>query len=141
MWPTLKEIDAVTEKIIGCAIEVHKTIGAGLLESTYRECLSIEMRSAKLNFDCQRTIKLSYKGEPINTKLQVDLLVENLVVVELKAVETLHPVHQSQVITYLKASGCPSGLLLNFNVTAMTAGIKRLEHPELYPLKKKIFPS
>lgn len=137
MWPTLKEIDAVTEKIIGCAIEVHKTIGAGLLESAYRECLSIEMRCVKLSFERQRSIALSYKGTPINTKLQVDLLVENLVVVELKAVDTLHPVHQSQVITYLKATGCPSGLLLNFNVTAMAIGIKRLEHPEFYPLKKK----
>ena len=70
----------------------------------------------------------------------MDLLVENLVVVELKAVETLHPVHQSQVITYLKASGCPSGLLLNFNVTAMAAGIKRLEHPDMYAIKKGSFP-
>lgn len=141
MWPTLNDIDAVTEKIIGCAIEVHKTVGAGLLESAYRECLSIEMRSARLSFECERAINLSYKGVPINTRLQIDLLVENLVVVELKAVELLHPVHQSQVITYLKASGCPSGLLLNFNVTAMTAGIKRLEHPEMYTLKKKSFPS
>ena len=80
MWPTLQEIDAITEKIIGCALEVHKTVGAGLLESAYRECLSIEMRSVKLSFDCQRAIKLSYKGAPINTKLQVDLLIENLVV-------------------------------------------------------------
>ena len=141
MWPALEEIDAITEKIIGCAIEVHKTVGAGLLESAYRECLSIEMRSAKLAFDCQRAIKLSYKESPINTKLQVDLLVENLVVVELKAIETLHPVHQSQVITYLKATGCPSGLLLNFNVTVMTAGIRRLEHPDFFALKKKVFPS
>jgi len=140
MWPALQEIDQVTEKIIGCAIEVHKTVGAGLLESAYCECLSIEMQSAKLSFECERTVRLSYKSVPINTKLQVDLLVEGLVVVELKAVETLHPVHQSQVITYLKASGCPSGLLLNFNVTAMTFGIKRLEHPELYTLKKKSFP-
>ena len=66
MWPTLKEIDAVTEKIIGCAIEVHKNAGAGLLESAYRECLSIEMHTAKLSFECQRTIRLSYKGVPIN---------------------------------------------------------------------------
>src|SRR5687768_10948499 len=103
MWPTLQEIDSITERIIGCAIEVHKTVGAGLLESAYRECLSIEMRSAKLSFECQRSIKLLYKGIPITTNLQVDLLVENLVVVELKAVETLHPVHQSQVVTCLKA--------------------------------------
>jgi len=141
MWPSLEEIDQLTERIIGCAIEVHKTLGAGLLESVYRECMIIEMRSAQLRFDCERPVQLSYKGVLLNSTLRVDLLIDELVVVELKAIESLHPVHQAQVITYLKLSGCPSGLLLNFNVTAMKAGVKRLEHPDLYFHKKQKFSS
>ena len=136
MWPSLAEIDQLTEKIIGCAIEVHKTLGAGLLESVYRDCLIIEIRCAQLTFESDRALNLSYKGIPINRTLRVDLLVEGLIVVELKAVETVHPVHQSQVITYLILSGSPSGLLLNFNVTAMRLGVRRLHHPDLYKVLK-----
>jgi GxxExxY protein len=141
MWPTLTEIDRLTERIIGCAIEVHKTFGAGLLESMYRECLVIEMKRARLNFESERAVKLSYKSVPIDSTLRIDLLVEGLIVVELKAVETVHPVHQSQVITYLTLTGSPSGLLLNFNVTAMRLGVRRLHHPELYKQQKPDFSS
>ena len=94
------------------------------------------MRCAQLTFESDRALNLSYKGIPINRTLRVDLLVEGLIVVELKAVETVHPVHQSQVITYLILSGSPSGLLLNFNVTAMRLGVRRLHHPDLYKLLK-----
>lgn len=94
------EIEQLTERIIGCAIEVHKTLGAGLLESVYRECMIIEMENAQLRFEQERCVRLSYKGVPIDSTLRVDLLVEGVVVVELKAIECLHPIHQSQVITY-----------------------------------------
>lgn len=115
-------------------------LGAGLLESVYRECLIVEMTNARLRFESERCIKLSYKGVPINSKLRLDLLVEGIVVVELKAVECLHPIHSSQVITYLKLTDCPAGLLLNFNVTRMKAGVKRLDHPDLYTQKKRNLP-
>ena len=141
MWPNLTEIDRLTERIIGCAIEVHKTVGAGLLESVYRECLVIELKRAQLNFESERAVKLSYKSVPIYSTLRIDLLVEGLIVVELKAVETVHRVHQSQVITYLILTGSPSGLLLNFNVTAMRFGVRRLHHPELYKQQKSNFSS
>ena len=129
------ELEQLTEAIIGCAIEVHKTIGAGLLESVYRECMILEMQNAGLCFESERCIGLTYKGVPINSRMRLDLLVEGTVVVELKAIECLHPIHQSQVITYLKLSDCPAGLLLNFNVTVMKSGVKRLTHPDLYRLK------
>jgi GxxExxY protein len=139
MFPALADIEHLTEKVIGCAIEVHRMLGAGLLESVYRECMIIEMRSAQLRFESERHITLAYKGVPISSKLRLDLLVEGVVVVELKAIECIHPIHQSQVITYLKLSDCPAGLLLNFNVTSMRAGIKRLDHPDFYTPKKKRF--
>lgn len=130
------DINQITKKIIGCAIEVHKTLGAGLLESVYRECMVIEMRTAGLRFESERHLKLTYKGVPINSTLRLDLLVENCIVVELKAIEAIHPIHQSQVITYLKLSDCPAGLLLNFNVTVMKSGVRRVDHPDLYIEKK-----
>ena len=125
-------INRLTETIIGCAIEVHRTLGAGLLESVYRECMIIEMTHAQLCFEHERQIKLTYKGVLINSSLRLDLLVEGIVVVELKAIECVHPIHLSQVITYLKLTDCPAGLLLNFNVTSMRNGIRRLDHPDLY---------
>ena len=126
----------MTEKIIGCAIEVHRTLGAGLLESVYRECMNLEMMSAQLRVENERQIKLLYKGVSLNGRLRIDLLVEGMVVVELKAIECIHPIHLSQVITYLKLSDCPAGLLLNFNVTAMKTGVRRLDHPDLYMKEK-----
>jgi GxxExxY protein len=96
--------------------------------------LSLKTRASSLNPSV--CIKLSYKGVPINTSLRVDLLVDGIIVVELKAIEALHPIHSSQVITYLKLANCPAGLLLNFNVTRMKAGVKRLDHPDLYTQKK-----
>ena len=132
-----EHINQLTETIIGCAIEVHKTLGAGLLESVYRECMVIEMTHAQLCFERERHIKLMYKGVPINSRLQLDLIVEGLVIVELKAIECVHPIHLSQVITYLKLADSPAGLLLNFNVTAMRNGVRRLDHPALYTPKSE----
>ena len=132
---TSDDLDALTEKIIGCAIEVHRTLGPGLLESIYRECLTIELTASQLGFDIERQIPLDYKGHRIRGDLKLDLLVEDCVVVELKSVERLHPVYSAQVITYLKLTGCPAGLLLSFNATTLRAGLKRLDHPDRYVKK------
>jgi len=126
------EIEKLTEAIIGCAIEVHRTLGPGLLESVYRECLLVELGRHQLKTECGHAVSLAYKGEPIRSRLVLDLLVEDCVVVELKAVECLHPVHQAQVITHLKLTGCPAGPLLNFNATTLRAGLRRLSDPDRY---------
>jgi GxxExxY protein len=129
------EINALTERIIGCAMEVHRTLGPGLLESIYRECLTIELSASQLGVVSERQIPLDYKGRRVRGELKLDLLVEDCVVVELKSVERLHPVHSAQVITYLKLTGCPAGLLMNFNATTLRAGLKRLDHPDRYVSK------
>jgi|SRR5580765_2818177 len=136
MIATGEGLEALTEKIIGCAIEVHRILGPGLLESVYRECMMIEMRGECLRFVCEQQIALDHKGQRVRGALKLDLLVERCVVVELKAVERIHPVHSAQVITYLKLTGCPAGLLMNFNSTTLKAGLKRLDHPNLYVKKK-----
>jgi len=137
MIPTDADVERLTEKIIGCAIEVHRTLGAGLLESVYTQCMGIELRNAQLRFESERRLELMYKGAPVSSDLRLDLLVEGVVVVELKAVDCIHPIYLSQVITYLKLTGCPAGLLLNFNVTSLRAGVRRLNHPNRY--KRKSF--
>jgi GxxExxY protein len=128
-------VDALTEKIIGCAIEVHRTLGPGLLESVYRECLILELENNGLRVDSEKRVPLEYKGKRITSRLKLDLLVESSVVVELKAVERSHPAHRAQVITYLKLTGCPAGLVLNFHGTTLKAGLKRLDHPDFYKRK------
>lgn len=135
MCPTVTGVEPLTERIIGCAIEVHRRLGPGLLESVYRECMVIELRESNLRVESERQVSLQYKGRPIRGALKLDLLVEGCVVVELKAVEHIHPVHLAQVITYLKLTGCPAGLLMNFNSTALRAGLRRLHHPHPYPKK------
>jgi len=129
---TVEEVEELTEKIIGCAIEVHRILGPGLLESVYRECLTIELRQQHLRVDSEPHISFDYKGHRISGGLKLDLLVEGCVVVELKAVERLHPVNLAQVMTYLKISGYPAGLLMNFNSTTLRAGLRRLDHPDRY---------
>ncbi len=126
------EIDQLTQRIISCGIEVHRALGAGLLESVYRECLLIELQAARLQAISEQSVKLTYKGTSIRTQLRLDLIVEDCVVVELKAVEGIHPVHLSQVITYLKLTGHPAGLIMNFNVSSLRNGVRRLNHPERY---------
>jgi len=118
----------ISGKIIGCAIEVHKALGPGLLESAYEECLFYELQAAGLKVEKQKSLPVVYKDVKLDVGYRIDLLVEDCVVVELKAVEALHDVHTAQVLTYLKLSGCKLGLLLNFNVTKLVNGIKRLKN-------------
>lgn len=128
-------IDELTGRIIGAAVEVHTALGPGLLESVYHECLNIELKHFGLNVERDRHVPLHYRGQRINSQLKLDLIVESRVIVEVKAVEHFHPIHQAQVITYLKLTGCPAGLLFNFNTIALRAGLKRVDHPDLYVRK------
>jgi GxxExxY protein len=118
------QINAITEKIIGCAIEVHRTLGPGLLESTYESALAIEFKSANLNFRRQVICPVSYKGQPVGEH-RIDLIVEEAVVVELKSVERMDSVFEAQVLTYLRITGTRVGLLINFNSRLLRDGIKR----------------
>ena len=118
-----QDVEFISNRVIGSAIEVHRTIGPGSLESVYRECLLIELREASLRAESERRIPITYKGHRVRTELMLDVLVEGCVVVELKAIDQIHPVHLAQVITYLKLSGCPVGLIMNFNVTSLRAGL------------------
>lgn len=130
-------IDALAERIIGCAIEVHRTMGPGLLESLYRECMLIELAEAGMDVECERVIAVDYKGRPLRTRLRLDLLVETTLVVELKAVDGLRPVHSAQVMTYLRLTGHQAGLLINFNEVTLRAGLKRLDHPQRYARRRR----
>jgi GxxExxY protein len=128
----IEHVNRLTESIIGCGIEVHRALGSGLLESAYRECMAIELANSGLQFETEHPVTITYKGSAIGTRLRIDLLVEGTVVVELKAIDGLHPIHQSQVISYLKLSGYPAGLILNFNTGSLRNGIRRITHPDLY---------
>jgi GxxExxY protein len=116
----------LTERIIGAAIEVHRNLGPGLLESTYEECLCYELSNRSIPFERQKNLPVEYKNLHLDCGYRLDILVSQLVVVEIKAVDALIPIHHAQVLTYLKLGGWKVGLLLNFNVTRMTSGIKRL---------------
>ncbi len=123
-----KVMDRLTEKIIGAAIEVHKVLGPGLLESAYEECLAHELSLASLSFERQWPLPVNYKSLLLDCGYRLDFLVEKKVVLELKAVEGLQPIHQAQLLTYLKLGAWPIGLLINFNVPLLRKGIKRMVH-------------
>jgi GxxExxY protein len=116
MSPTKKTLDNLSYKIIGAAIEVHKHLGPGLLESVYQKCLAIEFKNQEIIFCQELKVPLEYKGQRIDTEFRCDFLVEELIVVELKSVSELLPIHQAQVINYINLLKVPKGLLINFNV-------------------------
>ena len=118
-------INEITEKIIGCAIEVHKILGPGLLESAYEECLVFELQKAGLKAERQKPVPVVYKDIKLDCGYRMDVLVEDQVIVELKTVETFAPVHEAQILTHMKFAEKQVGLLINFNVTLLKNGIKR----------------
>jgi GxxExxY protein len=118
--------NSLSRDIIGAAIEVHKILGPGLLESAYQECLERELSLRKIIFEKEKPIPIEYKGLKLDCGYRADFLVADLVVVELKAVEKMLPIHQAQVLTYLKLLNKKLGILLNFNVPLMKEGIKRI---------------
>ena len=115
----------ITGDIIGCSLEVHSRLGPGLLESVYEEALAHEFKLAGIIFERQKEIFINYKGHSIG-KHRIDFLIENKVILELKAVQTLHSIHQAQLLTYMRAMNKQVGLLINFNVDRLKNGIKRL---------------
>ena len=116
--------DPLTERIIGCAIEVHRVLGPGLLEASYEAALAIEFQAAKINFQRQFIIPVRYKGQPIGEH-RLDFLVEDAVIVELKSVERFDQIFEAQVLTYLRLNGKNRGLLINFNSRLLKDGVKR----------------
>ncbi|OGO35005.1 MAG: GxxExxY protein [Chloroflexi bacterium RBG_16_57_11] len=120
------EINKITEEIIGAAIEVHRHLGPGLLESAYQICLAREMALRGLSFEQEKPLSLEYKGVKLDCGYRLDFLVEQAVIVELKTVDALQPVHEAQLLTYLRLTGCKIGLLINFNVPILKQGLKRM---------------
>lgn len=119
-------LETVSKRTIGCAIEVHKALGPGLLESSYQRCLEIELKEQGIAYFSQTAIEITYKEQVIKEAYRVDLLVENELIVELKSVRELDPVYDAQLLTYLKLSGIRASLLINFNRPTLKEGIKRL---------------
>ena len=118
--------EEIFKKVLDCAFEVHSNLGPGLLESVYEECLIFELQCAGLKVEKQKSLPLTYKGLLLESRLRIDILVENQILIELKAVEELNDVHLAQTLTYLKLSGCKLALLVNFNVAHLKNGIKRV---------------
>ncbi len=120
------ELNAITQQVIGAAMEVHRALGPGLLESAYEACLVHELASRGLRVEPQKPMPVTYKGVHLDVGYRLDVLVEGKVILELKAVEQLLPIHEAQLLSYLRLSGCRLGLLINFNVPVLRQGIRRL---------------
>ena len=119
------EFDSLSRQVIGCALEVHKILGAGLLESTYEKCLAHELHLAGLSYAVQKPLSVNYKGVVLDCGYRLDLVVENQLIVELKSVDKLQKIHEAQILTYMKLTGLSVGLLINFNEVMLKNGIKR----------------
>ncbi|MDD3789616.1 MAG: GxxExxY protein [Petrimonas sp.] len=119
------DYNAITEKIIGAAINVHKTLGPGMLESAYRRCLAYELEQMGLEVQCEVAVPVVYKEIKLDCGYRIDLLVENQVIVELKSVDAFHPVFEAQVLTYMRFANKRLGLLINFKTNMLKNGIKR----------------
>jgi len=117
MMPTQKYLDQVTFKALGCAIEVHRKLKAGLLESVYEKCFVHELNLQGLKWEAQRHVPLNYKGILIDADLRYDVLIEDVLIVEIKATDGIVPVHEAQVLTYMRLLEKPKGLIINFNCT------------------------
>jgi GxxExxY protein len=120
------KINELTEKVIGAAMEVHRTLGPGLLESAYEACLARELAIQGITFEQQVELPVVYRGVPLSCGYRLDFIVEGELILELKAVEELLPIHEAQLLTYLKLSDKRIGLLINFNVTLLKQGLRRI---------------
>ncbi|CAN6135259.1 GxxExxY, GxxExxY protein [Methylophilaceae bacterium] len=119
--------NALTQVVIGAAIEVHKHLGAGLLESAYEECLCFELAEKRIAFKRQVEVPVNYKGLHLDINYRIDLLVDGCLILELKSVDRLLPVHEAQLLTYMKLAKLDTGLLINFNVPVLKNGLKRMK--------------
>lgn len=122
----MKAINKTTETIIGSAIAVHKSLGPGLLESAYEACLAFELADRGLSVERQKALPVTYRGVKLDGGYRLDLLVDEKVIVELKAIDRLLPIHSAQLLSYLKLSDCKVGLLINFNVKILKNGLRRI---------------
>ena len=119
------EFDELSKKVIGCAIEVHRELGPGLLESAYEQCLAAELSLSRIPFQIQVDLPVSYKGTRLDCGYRIDLLVDKQLIVELKCIEQLLKIHEAQILTYMRLAKVNVGLLMNFNVPILKNGIKR----------------
>ncbi len=124
--PLSREIEELSRNLVDSAFKVHQTLGPGLLESVYEACLCVELKKRGIRYKSQAPIPLVYEGVSIEAGLRLDLLVEGSIVLEIKSVERLLPVHQSQLLTYLKLADLHLGLLINFNVAMFKQGVRRI---------------
>jgi GxxExxY protein len=129
--------EQLTEAIIECTIDVHAACGPGLLESVYQKCVAIELRAQAFVIETERQISLTYRDVTFAHAFRLDIVVEDLIVLEIKSVKSFEPVHEAQLITYLKLTGYPIGLLMNFNVPLLKNGIRRVVHPDLYSRRRQ----
>ena len=120
------DINQLTGEVINAAIEVHKTLGPGLLESIYEECLCHEVGLRKIPYERQKELPIEYKGIKLNANFRLDVLVNKQLILEIKSCDTLLPIHEAQLLTYLKLTGLKIGLLINFNVPMLKDGVKRI---------------
>ena len=120
------EFDETSNRVIACAIEVHRYLGPGLLESAYEQCLAHELSLAGIPFKVQVPVPVTYKGIRLDCGFRIDLLVDDTLIVELKSVGALAPIHEAQLLTYMRLSGISIGLLMNFNVALLKDGLKRM---------------
>ena len=119
------EFDDLSNRVIGCAIEVHRELGPGLLESSYEQCLAHELKLNGISFQLQHPQPVEYKGIRLDCGYRIDMLIEDELIIELKAVEEIKGIHEAQLLTYMKLAGIKIGLLINYNVTKLKNGIKR----------------
>jgi len=127
-----QRLNELSGKVIGACIEIHRELGPGLLESAYEECLAYELSTAGLRFERQRALPVRYKQVQLDCGYRLDLVVEDVLIVELKAVTELHPIHEAELLTYLKLDDKPLGLLINFNVPLLKDGVKRVAYGDLF---------
>lgn len=118
--------DSASNQVIGCALEVHRNLGPGLLESAYEQCLAYEMKSAGIPFTLQHPLPVEYKSIKLDCGYRIDILIEDSLIVELKSVDKILPIHQAQLLTYMKLARISVGLLINFNVKYLKDGIRRM---------------
>lgn len=116
----------ITEVVIGCAIKVHRSLGPGLLESAYEECMDYELRKTIVGIERQKPLPLIYEEVKLNCGYRLDFMANKKVIIEIKSIEALTDIHLAQILTYLRLSGCKVGLLINFNVLKLTDGLKRV---------------
>jgi GxxExxY protein len=119
------KFDGLSNQVIGCAIEVHRTLGPGLLESTYEQCLAYELHTVGIAFTRQKSLPVNYKGVDLECGYRLDLIIENKLIVELKSVDKLQKIHEAQILTYMRLAHLAVGLLINFNTVLLKDGIRR----------------